>query len=159
MDKKLLRDLFCLQCSLQFNGKYVFSLHQKLVHGSKDLDMKKEIIPEKSDQESRNDAKTNAQSPLLLVDEEFNCNDCNADFPSRSHLHSHIESFHEGKKQFKCNICDASFSQKGNLNVHIASVHEEMKPFKSKICDASFSHKATLFSHKATLKRHIESVH
>ena len=156
MDQKLLRDLFCLQCSLQFNGKYVFSLHQKLVHGSKDLDMKKEIIPEKSDQESRNDAKTNAQSPLLLVDEEFNCNDCNADFPSRSHLHSHIESFHEDKKQFKCNICDASFTQKGNLNLHIKSVHEGKKSFKCSICDYKFSRKQLLNNHMVSVHEEIK---
>ena len=74
MDQTLLRDLFCLQCSLQFNGKYVYSLHQKLVHGSKDLEMNKEIKSEKSDPESSNDAKTNTQSAILPDDEEFKCN-------------------------------------------------------------------------------------
>ena len=28
-------DLFCFQCSLQFGGKFVYDLHQSLVHGVK----------------------------------------------------------------------------------------------------------------------------
>ena len=146
MEQNLLRDLFCLQCSLQFNGKYVYDLHKKLVHGSKDLEMKKGIKSEKSDPES------NTPSPILPTDEEFKCNNCNAGFPSRVHLNKHAETVHREMKPFECNICNANFSQKGSLKGHIKSVHEEEKLFKCNICTASFLE-------KGSINRHIESVH
>ena len=143
------RDLFCFQCSLQFHGQSVYDLHQSLFHGSKDLEIKTEI---KSDPESSDDEKSNTQSPILPVDEEFKCNNCNAGFSSRIHLNRHVESVHKEKKLFECNICDVAFSVKANLNVHIKSVHKGKKPFKCNICD-------TAFSRKKHLNGHIESVH
>ena len=35
MEQKLLRDNFCFQCSLLFNEKAVYDLHQLLVHEGK----------------------------------------------------------------------------------------------------------------------------
>ena len=147
MEQKLLRDLFCFQCSLQFNGKSVYDLHQSLVHGSKDLKMKKEIKSEKSDQESSNDAKSNTESPILPVDEEFKCNDCNGGFPSRSHLNRHVESVHREMKPFECNICTTSFLKKGGLKRHIESVHDGKKLSKCNICDQAFSQEGHLNKH------------
>ena len=100
MEQKLLRDLFCFHCSLQFNGKSVYDLHQSLVHGSKDLEMKMEIKSERSDPESSNGAKSNTQSPILPVEKEFKCKDCNAGFSSKSHLNRHAESVHNEKSHW-----------------------------------------------------------
>ena len=165
MEQGLLRDLFCFQCSLQFNGKSVYDLHQSLVHGSKDLKMKKEIKSEKSDPESSNNAKTNKQSPFLPVDKELKGNHCNAGFPSQSHLNrhvesefrkghrnEHIESVYEAKKQFKCDICNYSCSIKKTMKTHVASVHKGKKPFKCNDCDK-------VFFLKGSLKTHIDLVH
>ena len=33
MDAIMLRDMFCTECSLQFNKKIVYDLHLSLVHG------------------------------------------------------------------------------------------------------------------------------
>ena len=33
MDEIVLRNMFCTECSLQFNKKIVFDLHLSLVHG------------------------------------------------------------------------------------------------------------------------------
>ena len=47
----LMRDLYCFECSLQFDTKYVFDVHLSIVHGKK-LDIKEEpdsqtlVIPE-----------------------------------------------------------------------------------------------------------------
>ena len=109
MEHKLLRDLFCFKCSLQFNGEYVFDLHQKLVHGCTDLDMKKEIKSEKSDPES------NTSSQFLPVNEDFKSKDCNVSLSLQGHLNENIESVHEEKKSLKCEICAKSFTQKDIL--------------------------------------------
>ena len=74
MENEFFRDLFCFQCSLQFNGKYVYDLHQLLVHGSKDIEksvgseVKMEINSEIS--ESRNKKKTSTLLILPQVHEE-----------------------------------------------------------------------------------------
>ena len=54
--------------------------NQSLVHGSKDLEMKMEINSERSDPDSSNGKKSNTQSPILPVEKEFKCKDCNDNF-------------------------------------------------------------------------------
>ena len=62
------RDLFCLQCSLQFDGKSVYDLHLSLVHGikdeskSEDSEVKIEIDSEIS--ETINDSQTSTLPPV-----------------------------------------------------------------------------------------------
>ena len=41
MKNEILKDLFCQQCQLQFNGKSVYNLHLSLVH-KHDSDLKDE---------------------------------------------------------------------------------------------------------------------
>ena len=72
--------------------------NQSLVHGSKELEMKMEINSERSDPDSSNGKKSNTQSPILPVEKEFKCKDCNAGFPSKNHLNRHGESVHKEKK-------------------------------------------------------------
>ena len=58
-------------------------------------------------------------------------NNCDASFSRKGHLHGHVKSVHEEKRNFKCNICDVVFSKKkGHLNRHIESVHEGKKPIQ-----------------------------
>ena len=49
-----MRDLYCFECSLQFDKKYVFDVHLSLVHGE-ELEIKQEpepsIIPESKELE------------------------------------------------------------------------------------------------------------
>ena len=132
MEQKIFRDLFCFQCSLQFDGKSVFDLHQFLVHGIKnrnnsgDLEIKTEIKEEPS--ESSNYTKTSTLLPP--VDEGFKCMNCNTAFSQKRYLNRHIESVHKQKKLFKCDICDEDFSQKGSVNRRIDSAHKGKKLFK-----------------------------
>ena len=95
--------LFCFLCSLQFDRKSVYDLHQSLVHGSKseDSEVKIEVVSEIS--ETINDSQT---STLPQVHKEKK------------------KSYDTGKKLLPCNICGKTFSHKGHLNVHIESVHE-----------------------------------
>ena len=47
MEKDILKNLFCIPCQLQFNGKAVYNLHLSLVH-KHDSDIKDEENQRKS---------------------------------------------------------------------------------------------------------------
>ena len=121
------RDLFCMQCLLQFDKKYVFDLHLSLVHDKK-VEIKTELNSDFS--ESQVDADT------ISKDHErkrsYECEICDYSSSTKGKLKLHVKAVHEKKKLFKCVICDKNFSQKSSLKTHIKSVHEEKKPFNVK---------------------------
>ena len=144
----LMRDLYCFQCSLQFDNKYVFDFHLSAVHG-KIRDIKQEpgfqtlIIPETNDFEIRDQYVENCQknepkiSEVLVKtpsgqnrDKNVKCDICDTSFGQKGDFNRHVLTVHEGKKQFKCDICDANFGQKNQLNQHVASVHGGNKQFQ-----------------------------
>ena len=107
MEQKLLRDIFCFQCSLQFNGKAVYDLHQLLVHGGKTsfkCDICDKVFSLKGNLKKHTDSAHEGKKP-------FKCNICTSSFSEKGSLNRHIESIHEGKKPFKCSFCDASFTK------------------------------------------------
>ena len=126
----LMRDLYCYECSLQFDTKHVFDVHLSVVHDKK-LEIKQEydsqplVVPEPKELE------------IIQPDEE-NCNE-NA-LKRRKVSIKKTKSVHE-KKQFKCDICTVEFGAKGNLNRHFGTVHEGKKQFKCDICNAKFTSK------------------
>ena len=162
----LMKDLYCYECSLQFDTKFVSNIHLSVVHGEK-LDIKQEsdyqspVIPEVkeieilkcSDEENswKNKSKRRKVSIKTGSDhkgkDQFKCDI----FGQKGSLNIHVGTVHEGKKQFKCDICNASFGKKGNLNTHVATVHEGKKQFKCDICGANFGEKGTLKKHVATV--------
>ena len=115
MSQIILRDLYCEKCTLQFDKKYVFDLHLDLVHGEK-IKVKKEPTIKEENFE-------HLQQSEFFFEKPYECNNCSAAFPTKSHLNKHIASVHEEKKPFQCSTCDFSFSEKGKLKRHIASVH------------------------------------
>ena len=168
MDVKI-SHLYCYECSLQFDTKYVFDIHLSVTHGKK-LDIKQEpdsqasFIPETIEFEIKHPCKGNGgenESKIRKVSierqsghkgkKQFNCDLCNAFFGQKSSLNTHVAIVHEGKKQFKCDICNVHFGQRDHLNQHVATVHEGKKPFECDICSNSFSKKYTLKSHRATV--------
>ena len=94
MEKEFLKDLFCHQCQLQFNGKAVYNLHLSLVH-EHDSDNKVEENQRKS---------------------SFECDKCDEKFMINKKLKEHVTTIHGGKKGFECDICSATFSEKFKLN-------------------------------------------
>ena len=62
----LMRDLYCYECSLQFDIKYVFDVHLSVVHGEK-LDIKQEpdsqhsVICEAKEVEIKHQGEENTQ--------------------------------------------------------------------------------------------------
>ena len=143
----LMRDLYCYECSLQFDNKYVFDVHLSVVHGE-ELDIKQEpdsqplVIPEakeieiKQPDEEKNWENVSKRRKISIrttsdheEKEKYKCDICNANFGQKSNFRTHVTTVHEGKKTFKCDICDASFGEKGTLKRHVATVHEGKKEF------------------------------
>ena len=119
MEKETLKDLFCHQCQLQFNGKAVYNLHLSLVH-KHDSDIK--------DEENQKNS-------------SFEFDKCDEKFGINKKLKEHVTTVHGGKKAFECDICSATFARKSNLTTHSATVHEGKKPYKCEICSVAFSKK------------------
>ena len=140
MDAIMLRNMFCTECSLQFNKKIVFDLHLSLVHGKK-MNIKQEPNNCELPLEGTETINENHNA-----DKPFACKICDYEFAFQDDLNEHTASVHEGRKPFRCDMCDAKFTQKFALNIHIAKVHEGKKPFKCTTCDAKFSQK-TSFEH------------
>ena len=153
--------LFCDVCSLQFDKKIVYDIHQSFVHTTEDkveIEEKTIQIKEENEDLAIHSNNTKSMTSLSSLDsthkgtKSHTCSICDYSFSRKDHLMKHIESVHEGKKPHKCSICDYSASSNGNLKKHIEAVHEGKKPHKCSICDYSFSE-------KHHLKKHIESVH
>ena len=91
MDAKMLRDMFCMDCSLQFNKKIVFDLHLSLVHEKK-TSIKQEPKNCKSTSEDTSETINENHS----ADRNFVCKICDSKFAYQDGLDGHIASFHEG---------------------------------------------------------------
>ena len=182
MDATMLRDLFCTECSLQFNKKIVYDLHLSLVHGKK-TNIKQE--PNNCEETSEG---TETLPESLIKDKPFRCKICDSEFAYQDNLDGHVasvhggnmpfkcentilkcvkcdtcfktnfalkrhmEKVHEGKKHFNCDTCGTKFLTKLNLEGHIAADHEGKKTFNCDNCDAKFAK-------KDNLNRHIDVVH
>ena len=83
MDAIMLRDMFCTECSLQFNKKIVYDLHLSLVHGKK-TNIK---------QEPNNCEKTSEVTETLpespIKDKRFRCKICDSEFAYQDDLDGH----------------------------------------------------------------------
>ena len=79
MEEDFLKDLFCHQCQLQFNGKAVYNLHLSLVH-KHDSDIKNEENQRKS---------------------SFEYDKCDEKFGITDKLND-VTTVHGGKKAFEC---------------------------------------------------------
>ena len=90
-------DLFCIECTLQFDKKYAFDLHLSSEHKEKTVLKSKHVFSEDH-----------------VVDTSLKCCTCNLLFKTKQKLKRHIDSVHERKNGNKCNICDASFVGKGD---------------------------------------------
>ena len=158
-----MRDLYCYECSLQFDTKNVFDVHLSVVH-SKKIDTKQEsesqpsVVPETKDVKiSHPDEETTWKNEsqggevsiktALIHEKQFKCDVCFKKFANKGYLKNHVASVHEGKKTFKCEFCNHTFSQKINLKSHVASIHEGKKPFKCEFCNYTCSTNQVLKIH------------
>ena len=151
----LIRDLYCYECSLQFDTKYVLDVHLSVAHGEKleinqEPDSQHSVIPEAKGLEIKlQDEEINwkkqskrRKGSMKMVSghkgkEKFKCEICDASFRVKGSLNKHVSIVHEGKKQFLYDICNANFGQKSDLNKHVATVHDGKKQFKCGICEAT----------------------
>ena len=131
-----MNNLFCENCSLQFDKKIVFDLHLSLVHGEK-IGVK------------------NEESLVEFVE-------CGKILASKKALTRHKSKIHDvenvpeavqqfsklnndNEKPFEGKICDENFARKSRLTDHIAEVHK--KPIKCDICTSNFKTQQTLTVH------------
>ena len=114
MEKKIVWDLYCYQCSLQFEKRSLYDLHLLIIHNYK---TRRETVIKTEP--------TNIQSDRIENQEL-------------------IKNVSEAKKVFRCKFCDFSSSHKGSLKRHICSVHEGKNPFKCESCEYRCSRKQTL---------------
>jgi hypothetical protein len=110
LKEQKIKELFCFLCSLQFDGKPDYDLHQFLVHGIKE------------------GSKSEDSEVKIKIDSKIS--ETMKEASGEGNLNEHIESVHKEKKPFKCNNSGKAFSQKSHLNGHIESVHKGKKPFK-----------------------------
>ena len=147
------KNWFCHQCSLQFDSKYIYSLHLKLLHKHKNAKRsnKNEL---KLDESISSDEKSDSNNQIASDQKKkktFKCEICQYYSSRKSNLNVHITSVHKEKKSFKCKFCKYASSVKGNLKCHISSVHEGKKPFKCEFCKYTCYQKVHLETHIATI--------
>ena len=125
-----MRDLYCYECSLQFDKKCAFDVHLSVVYGE-GLEIKLE---------SKSQSSVTPQSKELerTHTEEENSREIESKRTghegqkSNLNSHVHVATVHERKKPFKCDLCNAEFTSKQRMKGHIATIHEGEKQFK---CD------------------------
>ena len=151
MEQKILWDLYCFQCSLQFEKKSIYDLHLSIIHNYKS---RREIVI-KSEPEGIELLPTLSDIQPTPKEEQgkkqFNCDFCEKSFKTKKTNNIHTVSVHEGMKPFQCKSCDYKSSQKGGLYQHIASVHEAKNPFQCQFCDKYFTAKQKLVIHIASV--------
>ena len=128
MEKGNIINLFCQQCSLQFDKMDAFEVHLSIVH--------KENFCKKDSQESDETEKTSDNE----LTGYFNCDACNFGFVTKKGLNWHVFSFHDGKKSIKSNPCEGT--KNSDLKHQIASVHDGKNPFTCTICKECFAGKS-----------------
>ena len=149
MDNKIIKDLYCFQCSLQFDKKAIYDIHLKIMHNYKNrtdyflTDIKKE--PENELQiESSNISTTSVR--IQIERKIFSCTHCDKIITTSYGLKKH-ERIHTGEKLFSCDYCDKKFGRSTVLKEH-KRIHTGEKPFSCKHCDKKFSSSANSKVHE-----------
>ena len=136
MANQIIKDLYCFQCSLQFDKKKIYDMHLSIIHNYKTrtltiiknepedaetLNESRDIQTSSENFASKYHGKEFSQSNLLNQNERvhtggkpFVCKYCTKKFNQSSHLKRH-ERIHTGEKPFPCNTCEKKFSQSNDL--------------------------------------------
>ncbi|XP_059490167.1 zinc finger protein 91-like [Neocloeon triangulifer] len=91
------------------------------------------------------------------LEKPFECDRCDAKYPSRLQLSEHVLAKHEGGRPeqiYECGICGKKFKGSTGFRYHVQTHEvpiEQRRKFKCDFCDASFIRKPTLIKH---VKRH-----
>ena len=81
----------------------------------------------------------------------FNCEHCDASYPVRKSLFSHMRLKHGDAKQYYCEHCVYKTTKKENLKQHVRSLHQGIK----EICETCGKN----FSDKSNLNKHVRQFH
>ena len=82
---------------------------------------------------------------------DYACEDCDAEFYSRSNLERHMNSKHKGIR-YSCDQCDYKTTQSGRLTHHTNVAHLKIKDYTCEDCDKKFTV-------QSSLERHVRGQH
>ena len=123
---------------------------------SRDVTFSKEVTRQTSEDQAEYEIKTEFEGSItsgrhrMSSKRVHQCEECEAIYQSKSALHKHISSKHEGIL-YSCQYCGYAATQKSALKRHEESIHNGVKHSCNQ-CD----YQATQFYH---LKKHQKSVH
>ena len=126
MEQKILWDLYCFQCSLQFDKRSLYDQHLLIIHNYKN---RTETAIESKPEEREMSIVTSNIQPEQVENQELiknegkkslECETSGYKCSQKESLEIHFLTLHEGKKPFKCEFCNNTFSQKRDLKIHIA---------------------------------------
>ena len=105
MKRKIIKDLYCFQCSLQFEKKSIYDMHLSIIHKYKKR-TESFLIEIKSEPEEMELPLESNDIPANLIEEQ----DLNTISLKQNILQ-------QEKEIIKCKICDTIFAKKANLNL------------------------------------------
>ena len=162
MEKKIIKDLYCYLCSLQFDKRTIYDMHLSLVHNhrrKKDSFLTEiENVTEEIELEIGSNSNQTTSETLEITckktkcdfgEKPFTCKYCHKEYSLSKILKEH-ERIHSNEKPFACKYCDKKFTQSQQLKSH-ERIHTGEKPVDCNYCNKRF----TLSHH---LKRH-ERIH
>ena len=130
------RDLYCYQCSLEFDKKHTFNDHLSEVHGivfdvKRVQDFQPSILSDSFIGNRQNNETEESKKPNSEVIEEDNG-------------HGRI---HNVEKTYSCKLCHKKFTRSSILKVH-ERTHTGEKPYSCKTCDIKFTSSNSLKDHE-----------
>ena len=123
------RDLFCYQCSIQFDKKCIFNDHLSEVHGivfdvKRVPDFQPSILSDSFIGNTQNNETEESKIPKSEASEMIE-------------KHNGHGKIHRVNKPYSCKLCHKKFTKPSILNVH-ERIHTGEKPYSCKICDKKF---------------------
>ena len=118
MEKRIIKDLYCFQCSLQFDKKTIYDMHLKIMHNY--ISRSESFLTEIKDEPKEIELATKptnitiASKEIQTINERtFACTFCDKTYKKKNAVKNH-EKIHTKtlEKPFACKYCNKTYRQK-----------------------------------------------